>query len=72
MFENELVPKLWGEHFTGIRTMLSAGVPTARNRLGGHGQGTDVVEVPGHYVSFALHQTAAAIVFLTTAEKSLK
>lgn len=51
--------------------MLESGVPTARNRLGGHGQGAEIVQVPMHYVSFALHQTAAAIVFLATAERLL-
>jgi hypothetical protein len=30
-----------------------------------------VVEVPPHLVAFALHQTAAAIVFLVSAEREL-
>lgn len=51
--------------------MLESGVPTARNRLGGHGQGAEVVSVPNHFVAFALHQTAAAIVFLAKAEETL-
>ena len=68
MFEKQLIPQLWAQHFSGLRAMLESGVPTVRNRLGGHGQGAEVVRVPGHYVAFALHQTAAAIVFLATAE----
>lgn len=71
MFDKGLIPQLWAQHFTGVRAMLESGVPTARNRLGGHGQGPDVVEVPGHYVGFALHQTAAAIVFLVKSEQEL-
>lgn len=71
MFEKQLVPQLWSQHFSGLRGMLESGVPTARNRLGGHGQGPEIVLVPPHYVAFAIHQTAAAIVFLATAERQL-
>lgn len=71
LFEKELVPKLWAQQFGGLRSMLESGVPTARNRLGGHGQGNEVVDVPDHYVAFALHQTAAALVFLDAAERAL-
>lgn len=72
MFQKGLIPELWTNHFSGLRAMLESGVPTARNRLAGHGQGTEVVPVPPHFVAFALHQTAAAIVFLATAEKQLQ
>lgn len=71
MFEKQLIPQLWSQHFSGLRAMLESGVPTARNRLSGHGQGTEIVQVPSHFVAFALHQTAAAIVFLATAEREL-
>ncbi|MEO3691687.1 STM4504/CBY_0614 family protein [Roseateles paludis] len=71
MFERQLIPTFWTQHFSALRAMLESGVPTARNRLGGHGQGSAVVDVPPHYVAFALHQTAAAIVFLATAEAEL-
>lgn len=70
MFEKELIPPFWSQHFSGLRGMLESGVPTARNRLGGHGQGPEVVTVPPHVVAFALHQTAAAIVFLASAESA--
>lgn len=71
MFEKELIPKFWEQHFSALRAMLVSGVPTVRNRLGGHGQGPDIVSVPPHFVGFALHQTAAAIVFLARAEAEL-
>lgn len=71
MFDKQLIPQLWAQHFSGLRAMLESGVPTVRNRLGGHGQGTDVIQVPPHIVAFALHQTASAIVFLANAERSL-
>jgi hypothetical protein len=71
MFEKELIPTFWATHFSGLRAMLESGVPTVRNRRAGHGQGVEVVEVPQHLVAFALHQTAAAIVFLVSAERDL-
>ncbi|MEW6369920.1 MAG: STM4504/CBY_0614 family protein [Pseudomonadota bacterium] len=71
MFEKALIPGFWATHFSGLRAMLEGGVPTVRNRQAGHGQGVEVVEVPPHLVAFALHQTAAAIVFLVAAEQNL-
>jgi len=68
--QNGLIPPYWQSHFAGLRSVLESGIPTPRNRLGGHGQGTSVVEVPGHIVAFVLHMTAAAIVFLVEAEKT--
>jgi hypothetical protein len=71
LFDNGLVPSFWSSHFTGLRATLEAGVPTIRNRLGGHGQGTQVVQVPPHFVAYLLHLTGSAIVFLAEAEKAL-
>ena len=71
LFDEGLVPQFWSQHFSGLRAMLESGVPTARNRLGGHGQGSNVVQVPAHFVAYVLHQTASTIVFLARAEKTL-
>jgi hypothetical protein len=71
-FDNGLVPQFWTHHFSSLRAMLESGVPTARNRLGAHGQGSDVTKAPPHLVSYVLHMTAATIVFLVEAEKALK
>jgi hypothetical protein len=68
---HELIPPFWNQHFSALRTTLESGVPTARNRLGGHGQGSQVVGVPEHIVAYVLHLTASAIVFLAEAEKAL-
>jgi hypothetical protein len=71
--KNDLIPNFWSSHFSGLRSMLESGVPTARNRLGGHGQGSKIVTPPpAHLVAYALHMTAATIVFLVEAEKGLK
>jgi hypothetical protein len=64
LFENELIPKFWQNHFTSLRSSLESGIPTARNRLGGHGQGGSITEVPPAIVAYVLHMTASAIVFL--------
>jgi hypothetical protein len=71
LFDKGLVPSFWSQHFSALRATLESGVPTARNRLGGHGQGTQVTEVPAHLVAYVLHQTASAIVFLAEAERAL-
>ena len=71
-FDNGLVPPFWQQHFSALRSVLESGVPTARNRLGGHGQGSSIVDVPAYLVAYVLHMTASAIVFLAEAEQQLK
>ncbi|MCW2307363.1 STM4504/CBY_0614 family protein [Rhodobium gokarnense] len=70
-FDNHLVPGFWQSHFAALRSTLEAGVPTARNRLGGHGQGTATREIPPHLVGYVLHMTASAIVFLVKSDETL-
>ena len=69
--DNGLIPSFWQSHYTALRSLLESGVPTGRNKLGGHGQGTTPVSVPDHLVAYMLHMTASAIVFLAEAEKNL-
>ena len=69
-FDNGLIPSFWQTQFAALRSLLESGVPTARNRLGGHGQGAAPKPVPGHIAGYALHMTAAAVVFLAEAEAS--
>ena len=69
-FDNGLVPPFWQTKFAALRSLLESGVPPARNRLGGHGQGAAPRSVPDHLVGYVLHMTAAAVVFLTEAEAS--
>lgn len=70
-FDHELIPKFWDAHYSSLRSLLESGVPTVRNKSGGHGQGTTQVSVPNHLVAYMLHMTASAIVFLAEAEKQL-
>lgn len=69
--DNELIPSFWTLHFSALRSTLESGVPPARNKLGGHGQGESVVTVPEHIVAYVLHITAACLVFLVESEKTL-
>ena len=71
LFDNGLIQPFWTSHFSALRTTLEAGVPTVRNKLGAHGQGTEVVVVPDYLVGYVLHLTASAILFLVKAEKNL-
>lgn len=70
-FENKLIPIFWQTHLSSLRSMLESSIPTGRNKLSGHGQGTTPTTVPDHLVAYMLHMTASTLVFLTTAEKDL-
>ena len=66
---NGLVPGYLQSQFTSLRNLLESGVPTVRNKLGGHGQGTSSIQVPESIAMYALHLAASNIVFLAKAEK---
>lgn len=51
-------------HLTSLVGVLTGGIPTVRNRNGGHGQGEAVKVVPSEIVAYGLHLTASAIVML--------
>jgi hypothetical protein len=70
-FKNGLIPAFLQSHYSALQNTLASGTPTLRNKLGGHGQGAQVVTVPEHYAAYALHLTASAIQFLIEAEKAL-
>ena len=71
-FDNGLVPSFWQSQYASLRSLLESGVPTGRNNLSGHGQGTNPVSVPTHLVAYMLHMTASAIVFLAEADANLR
>lgn len=62
-YDNQLVPTYTQNEFSGLRSILEGGVPTVRNKAGGHGQGTAPRQLPQHLAAFQLHQTAAAILY---------
>ena len=72
LFAKNLIPPDMQSHFGGLRTTLESGVPTVRNRMGGHGQGSVPVDVPDYIVPYVLHLTASNIVLLVSAYNELK
>lgn len=69
--DNGLVDTFWQAHFNALSSLLGSGVPTGRNKLSAHGQGSTPVNVPDYLVAYMLHMTASAIVFLTSAEEQI-
>jgi len=70
-FQNKLIPDFFQAQFSSLRASLESGVPTVRNKLSGHGQGTAPKEVPQYIARYLLNLTATSILLLTDAEKEL-
>ena len=71
VFSNGLIPSYMQQEFTSLRAVLESGVPTARNKTSGHGQGPDPTRLPEHFVAYVLHLTASNIVYLIECHKTL-
>lgn len=71
LMTNQLIPDYLQAHYTSLAAGLKSGIPTVRNRVGGHGQGDDLVAVPDHLVAYHLHLTASTILMLVTANKAV-
>ncbi len=71
-FEKGLIPDYLQSQFSSLRSLLESGTPTVRNKLGGHGQGTETVQVPDEISRYALNLTASNILLLIEAEKNFK
>ena len=72
IFKHKLIPTFMQSHFSGLRSTLEAGVPTLRNKLSGHGQGSKEVTVPEYIASYTLHLTASDILLLAKANDEMK
>jgi len=70
-FDNNLIPSFWQTQISSLKSMLESSIPTGRNRLSGHGQGSTPITIPDYLVAYMLHMTASTLVFLTTAEKNI-
>jgi hypothetical protein len=70
--DNGLLPVFMQNHLTGLRTTLESGVPTARNKTSGHGQGVTPSIVSEQFASYVLNLTATNIRFLAESEHALK
>lgn len=69
LFDKGVLPSFLQSHFTALRTTLESGLPTARNRTSGHGQGSAPVDIPGYLAAYAINLAAANIVLLVDADK---
>ena len=72
IFDHKLIPDFMESHFSGLRSALESGVPTLRNNLSGHGDGTEEDPVPEYVAAYTLHLTASNILFLAKANKEMK
>lgn len=70
-FKNQLIPSFWESQFTSLRGLLESSIPTGRNKLSGHGQGSEIKEIPDYLVAYMLHMTASTLVFLGEAEANM-
>ena len=70
-FQNGLIPSYLQSRFSTLRAGLESGVPTIRNKLSGHGQGEQPVDVPPYIVAYMLNLTATSILFMVEAEHKL-
>ena len=69
---NGLIPPYLESQIGSLRSLLESGIPTVRNKLGGHGQGTDPTTVPEYLARYALNLTATSILFLVEANSATK
>lgn len=63
-FDNGLVPAFTQNQFTSLQNLLESGVPTIRNKLGGHGQGQTPQKVDDGMTRYGLNLTGTNIIFL--------
>lgn len=69
--KKELIPQYLQSQFTSLRSVLESGVPTVRNKLGGHGQGVEITSVTDAMARYALNLAASNILFLVEHEKNM-
>lgn len=69
---NGLFPVYFDSQFSSIRSLLESGVPTLRNKNGGHGQGAAPVAVPEYLARYTLNLTASTILFMVDAHQATK
>ena len=63
-FNNNLIPQYIQNQFTSLQNLLESGIPTLRNRRGGHGQGQTPQVVDGSVTRYGLNLTGTNILFL--------
>jgi hypothetical protein len=69
LIQNGFIPDSLQPQLAHLRGLLESGVGVVRNQ-GAHGQGEELVEIPREVAEYALHLTAANIVFLVKLSKA--
>lgn len=59
-----LVPSFSKSFLAGVRNTLESGIPTLRNKLGGHGKGAEVRTVDEASMHYCINLTSAVILYL--------
>jgi hypothetical protein len=72
IFDKELLPAFMESEFSALRGLLEGGTSVVRNRLGGHGQGTELKNVPSYWARYALNTAASNILLLVEAADGKK
>jgi hypothetical protein len=62
--QNNLVPAFTQTQISSLQNLLESGIPTIRNKLGGHGQGQVPQKVDDEMTRYALNLTGSNIIFL--------
>lgn len=68
---NGLLPEFSESQLMQVATLLESGVPTVRNKQGGHGQGVAPTAVSNHTARYGLNLTATTILYLIEANEAL-
>jgi hypothetical protein len=63
-FDNNLVPSFTQNQFSSLQNLLVSGIPTIRNKVGGHGQGQVPQIVDDGMTRYGLNLTGTNILFL--------
>ncbi|MCD9019152.1 STM4504/CBY_0614 family protein [Parachryseolinea silvisoli] len=70
LVNNGLFQDFYTEQFTSFESLLLSGVPVTRNKLAGHGQGSEITEVSEAVAKYALNLTASNILFIVEISKT--
>ena len=69
--DNGLLPNYLDKSFDQLLATLKSGLPKVRNEEGAHGQGATPRETPDYVTAYALHLSAAKILFLIEAHRAI-
>ncbi len=61
---NHLIPKFLHNQLNALQSILESGIPTTRNKLAGHGQGSQMRVIPEFMAEYTMHLTATTLLML--------